>query len=60
MYMYVYTYIITCIHIYIYIYTHREETGDGQHGGWLRSHGEAPTCEAFTRLCERPVLPPQV
>ena len=30
-----------------------QEKGDGQNGGWLRSHVEAPTCETFTRLCEQ-------
>ena len=28
----------------------KQETGDGQNGGWLRSHVEATTCEIFTRL----------
>ena len=30
------------------------EMGNRQHGGWLRSHDEAPTCETFPRLCEKP------
>ena len=28
--------------------------GDGQNGGWLQSHVEAPTRETFARLCEKP------
>ena len=32
----------------------KQEKGDGQNGGWLWSHVEAPTCETCTRLCEKP------
>ena len=28
--------------------------GNGQHGGWMATHVEAPTYETFTRLCEKP------
>ena len=35
-------------------YKRKRKTGDGQSGGWLRSNVEAPTCETFTRLCEKP------
>ena len=31
-----------------------QQMGYGQYGEWLRSHVEAPTCETFTRLCEKP------
>ena len=32
----------------------RQNKGDERNGGWLRSHVEAPTREALTRLYEKP------
>ena len=37
----------------------KQEQGDGQNGGWLRSHVEAPMCEAFFVFVKTPVVPPQ-
>ena len=57
-------YVCICVYTYIYIYIYMTyvltrilwagQTGDGQNGGWLRSHVETPTCQTFTRLCETP------
>ena len=40
----------------------KQEMGDGQNGGSLRSHVEAPTREMFTRLvfARQTVAPPQL
>ena len=32
----------------------KHEKGDGQNGGWLRSHVEATTCETLPCLCGQP------
>ena len=36
--------------VWIFSVLEKQEKGDGQNGGWLRTHVEAPTCETFTRL----------